>query len=141
LFNNTSRDILGVANKMMAGEIAYRKGEFKFAFEQLRQAVQLDDALNYDEPWGWMQPARHALGALLLEQGQLAKAESVYRNDLKRHPNNIWALHGLAEALEKQGKKQDAQEYRSQFELASVRTDVKVDRSCYCRVNDLSSSE
>lgn len=141
LFNNTSRDILGVANKMMAGEIAYRKGEYKFAFEQLRQAVQLDDALNYDEPWGWMQPARHALGALLLEQGQLAKAESVYRNDLRRHPNNIWALHGLAEALEKQGKKQDAQEYRSQFELASVRTDVKVDRSCYCRVNDLSSSE
>jgi tetratricopeptide (TPR) repeat protein len=137
LFNNTSRDILGVANKMMAGEVAYRKGEFGLAFEQLREAVRLDDGLNYDEPWGWMQPARHALGALLLEQGHVVEAESIYRNDLRRHPNNVWALHGLAESLERQGKSTDALKCRSQFEAASVRADVKVDRSCYCRVKDL----
>ncbi|WP_321309270.1 hypothetical protein [Marinifilum fragile] len=141
LFNNTSRDILGVANKMMAGEIAYRKGDYEFSFEQLRQAVQLDDALNYDEPWGWMQPARHALGALLMEQERFEEAESVYRNDLKRHPKNLWALHGLTESLEKQGKEEEAKKYHSQFEIASARADVKVDRSCYCRIADMEDSE
>ena len=73
LFQNTSLDILGVAEAMIAGEIAYRKGMYDEAFDQLREAVRRDDALNYDEPWGWMQPARHAFGALLLEQDRLPK--------------------------------------------------------------------
>ena len=66
--------------------------------------MRLDDAMNYDEPWGWMQPARHALGALLLETENVAEAEQVYRADLKRHPRNPWALHGLAECLTAEGK-------------------------------------
>src|SRR5262252_8002810 len=74
----------------------------------LRRAVELDDALPYDEPWGWMQPTRHALGALLLEQGRVADAEAVYRSDLGydgklsracQHPDNLWSLHGLHECL------------------------------------------
>ncbi|MDT5349118.1 MAG: hypothetical protein QOH91_2405, partial [Mycobacterium sp.] len=56
LFNNTSRDILAVAAAMFDGEIAYREERFDEAFGQLRRAVELDDALPYDEPWGWMQP-------------------------------------------------------------------------------------
>ena len=61
LFNNTSRDILAVAAAMLDGEIAYREGRFDEAFAALRHAIELDDALPYDEPWGWMQPTRHAL--------------------------------------------------------------------------------
>ena len=80
LFQNASQHILEVAAAMMDGEIAYRKGEFDKAFEYLREAVRRDDALNYDEPWGWMQPTRHALGALLSEQGRFAEAEAVYRD-------------------------------------------------------------
>jgi len=133
LFQNTSRDILGVAEAMMAGEILYRQGDFEAAFEQLREAVRRDDALNYDEPWGWMQPARHALGALLLEQGRLEEAESVYRADLRRHPHNIWSLHGLAECLERAGHASIASAVREQFAAAAARADVAVDRSCYCR--------
>jgi hypothetical protein len=76
LFNNRSRDILSVAEAMIAGEIAYRQQDFESAFQHLQEAVRRDDALNYDEPWGWMQPARHALGALLLEQGRVADAEA-----------------------------------------------------------------
>ena len=102
LFNNTCLDILAVARQMMLGEIEYRRGNVDQAFEHLRKSVELDDNLPYDEPWGWMQPARHALGALLLEQGKSAEAEGVYRADLKRHPRNPWALHGLAESLEAQ---------------------------------------
>jgi tetratricopeptide (TPR) repeat protein len=67
LFNNTSRDILAIAAKMLDGEMAYREGKFEDAFAHLRRVIELDDALPYDEPWGWMQPTRHAYGALLLE--------------------------------------------------------------------------
>ena len=133
LFNNTSRDILGVAELMLAGEISYRAGEHDLAFEQLREAVKRDDALNYDEPWGWMQPARHALGALLLEQDHAAEAEFVYREDLKRHPKNVWSLHGLAESLQKQQRDAEAKELLEQLVVAGQRADIEVNRSCFCR--------
>jgi tetratricopeptide (TPR) repeat protein len=134
LFQNTCRDILKVAESMVRGEIAYRKGEFDEAFDHLREAVRRDDALNYDEPWGWMQPARHALGALLLERGELIESEAVYRADLERHPNNVWALHGLIESLERIGKAHAASEFKSKFEALAKQADVKIDRSCYCRL-------
>lgn len=136
LFQNPSINILGVAEEMIAGEIAYRKEKYKEAFQHLRKAVRLDDGLNYDEPWGWMQPARHALGALLLEQGHYAEAEQVYRRDLERHPKNPWALHGLAESLTKQGNTDDAAEYQAKFTAACKRSDVTIDRSCYCKLGD-----
>ncbi len=136
LFQNRSLDILGVAEAMIAGEINYRKGGFDRAFEHLREAVRRDDALNYDEPWGWMQPARHALGALLLEQRRYAEAESVYRTDLDRHPNNPWALHGLSECLAKRGRHDESEKWRAKFEIACQRSDVKIDRSCYCKLSD-----
>ena len=72
--------LLAVAEEMLAGEIAYRRGEYDACFARLRAAIALEDDLPYDEPWGWMQPIRHALGALLLEQGRAA--EAVYREDL-----------------------------------------------------------
>ncbi|MFD5542294.1 hypothetical protein ACFWIJ_31865, partial [Streptomyces sp. NPDC127079] len=70
LFNNTCVDLLAVAAALLDGELAYRKGDFDTAFSALRHSVDLDDHLPYDEPWGWMQPARHAYGALLLERGR-----------------------------------------------------------------------
>ena len=86
LFNNTSRDILAVAAAMLDGEIAYREGDFDAAFASLRHAIALDDGLPYDEPWGWMQPTRHAYGALLLEQGRVEEAAAVYAADLGLDP-------------------------------------------------------
>jgi TolA-binding protein len=82
-----------------------------------------------------MQPARHALGALLLEQGKYMEAETVYRADLKRHPKNPWALHGLADCLDKLGKP-DAAHFRAMFSAACERSDVEIDRSCYCKLSD-----
>ncbi len=79
LFNNTSRDILAVAAAMLDGEITYREARFDEAFEHLRRAIALSDALPYDEPWGWMQPPRHAYGALLLEQGHVELAAAGIR--------------------------------------------------------------
>ena len=68
LHNNSCRSLLLIALAMLEGEILYREKTFDEAFRLLAHAVYLSDALVYDEPWGWMQPPRHALGALLLEQ-------------------------------------------------------------------------
>ncbi|KAL4893591.1 tannase and feruloyl esterase-domain-containing protein [Aspergillus ambiguus] len=97
LFNNRCVDILAVAAAMLDGELEYRRGRVEAAFECLRRAIALDDGLPYDEPWGWMQPTRHAYGALLLEQGRVGEAAAVYAADLGldetlprplQHPNN-----------------------------------------------------
>lgn len=130
--NNSPRAVAAVAEAMLAGEIAYRRGEFELAFDYLRTAVQREDELSYDEPWGWMQPTRHALGALLSEQGRFQEAESVYLADLNRHPNNVWSLQGLTECLDKR-RSPVANQVRAQFQAAAVRSDVIVNRACMCR--------
>jgi len=143
LFNNTCLDILAIAAEMMKGEIAYRKGRYAEAFAHLRKSVELDDNLPYDEPWGWMQPTRHALGALLLEQGKVEEAEAVYRADLGldhtlrracQHPNNVWSLHGLHECLMKLGKSAEAIIIKKTLDIALARADVPVKASCFCRL-------
>lgn len=134
LFQNPSQEILKVAQAMMQGEIAYRRGQHEQAFSHLRSAVKLDDALNYDEPWGWMQPARHALGALLVEQRRYDEALVAYTEDLKQHPKNPWALHGMAECLTKLGRTDEAEQRREEYRVACQRSDVEIDRSCYCRL-------
>jgi tetratricopeptide (TPR) repeat protein len=91
--------IVAVDAVMIRGEIAYREGKHHDGLALLRRAVELQDNLNYDEPWGKMQPIRHALGGLLLEQGYLEEAIDVFRKDLKYHPKNPWALVGLIESL------------------------------------------
>ena len=125
--NNTVVDLLGVAEEMLNGELEYRKGNYEAGFAHLRRAVERDDALPYDEPWGWMQPARHALGALLLEQGHIEEAEAVYRSDLGldgklsracQHPDNLWSLHGLHECLTRRGEKIEAALIKQRLDLA-----------------------
>jgi hypothetical protein len=143
VFNNTCQDILRVAGAMLDGEVEYRTGHHEAAFGQLRRAVELDDGLPYDEPWGWMQPARHALGALLLEQGRVEEAESVYRADLGlddtlarpcQHPGNVWSLHGYHECLTLLGKHEQAGIISQQLKIAAAYADVPITSSCYCRL-------
>jgi tetratricopeptide (TPR) repeat protein len=140
--NNTVVDLLGIAEEMLNGELEYRKGNFDAAFAHLRRSVELDDALPYDEPWGWMQPARHALGALLLEQGRIGEAEAVYRSDLGldgrlsracQHPDNLWSLHGLHECLIRRGEKVEAPLIKQRLDLAVARAEVPIRASCFCR--------
>lgn len=131
--NNPTSTLLEIASEMVAGEVEYRRGNFDAAFEHLREAVRRDDALRYDEPWGWVQPARHALGALLLEQGRIEEAEAVYRRDLERHPSNGWSLHGLAECQRRSGRLAEADATDRLFRDAWKRSDVTLRGSCYCR--------
>ncbi|WP_167392506.1 tetratricopeptide repeat protein [Streptomyces pactum] len=144
LFNNTCADILAVASAMLDGELEYRKGDHTAAFAALERSIELDDNLPYDEPWGWMQPTRHAYGALLLERGRVAEAEAVYRADLGlddtlprplQHPGNVWALHGLHECLVRLGRPGEARIVAQQLKFATALADVPVEASCFCRLD------
>lgn len=143
LHNVLCIDQLAVAGAMLEGEIEYRKGNYKLAYDRLRAAVAMEDDLPYDEPWGWMQPTRHALGALLLEQGHVDEAEVVYREDLglsgelsraQVHPNNVWSLRGLNDCINAKGNGQshEGKLIAQSLALAEARADGIVGASCFC---------
>ncbi len=140
-FNNPADAILEIADLMMRGEMAYHAGEVEMGFELLRRAAAAEDRLGYNEPRAWMHPPRHALGALLLEQGRLAEAARVYEVDLglddslpisRQNRGNIWALHGLHECWHRLG---DERAGRIADELDAVRplADRNITSSCFCR--------
>lgn len=142
LFNNSCIDILAVGGAMLDGELAYRQAKFDVAFDHLLLSIALYDALPYDEPWGWLQPIRHTYGALLLEQGRVEEAASVYSADLGldntlpralQHPNNIWALHGYHECLVRLGRTAEASIIAPQLRLAIAIADAPISSSCFCR--------
>ena len=133
LFNNPVSEILKVAAKFLEGEIEYRKKNYDVAFARLREAVALDEQLNYDEPWGWMEPTRHALGALLTEQKRYEEAIMVYEANLARYPENGWALHGLSECLKGLGREEDAAAVDRRFQKAWERSDTVIPGSCFCK--------
>ena len=125
--------MLAIGEAMLAGEVEFRRGEVTAAFAALRRAVELDEALRYDEPWGWMTPPRHALGALLLEAGRIDEAEAVYRADLGRHPENGWALAGLQECLSRAGRTAEAADVQQRFAAAWRDATIAIRASCFCR--------
>ena len=141
-FNNQARDILRVAEAMLDGELAYRRGSVEDAFDHLREAARRCDDLYYTEPWSWMHPPRHALGALLLEQGRIDEAMAVYRADLgyddtldrcSRHPENVWAIHGYAECLNRLGRTHEADIAAQHARRALAGADQPIAASCFCR--------
>ena len=148
IHNNTVLALLDVAEAMLNGELEYRKGNHAAAFAHLRKSVEISDALPYDEPWGWMQPPRHALGALLLEQGRVDEAEAVYRSDLGldgslsracQHPDNLWSLHGLHECLVRRGEKVETALIKQRLDLAQARAEIPIKASCFCRRMDMAA--
>jgi tetratricopeptide (TPR) repeat protein len=121
---NMASRIFAIAPEVLAGEIAAARKGFDAAVAHLEKAVRLEDGLVYTEPSEWHYPPRHALGAVLLEAGRVAEAETVYWEDLKRNPENGWALYGLTQALKAQGRQDDAAIVERRFDRAWARADV-----------------
>ena len=135
--------ILLVNDAILDGEIEYRRqylakekgqdADFTVAFDHLRRGVDLSLNLAYNEPWGQMQPVRHILGALLLEQGEVEEAEAVYRADIDLWKDNMWGLLGLKLCLEARGDTSgELETVTSQFNERSSRADIIPAKTCFC---------
>ncbi len=122
-------DVLAIAVRCLAGEIATRQGRFEEGINELATAVRLQDALPYNEPPDWHYPVRLSLGAALLAAGRAKEAEVVYWEDLRQNPENGWSLFGLWQSLSAQGKDDAARSIGDRFKRAWVDADVELTSS------------
>ncbi|NOT25262.1 MAG: hypothetical protein HOP16_04080 [Acidobacteria bacterium] len=125
--------VLAPAPEVLEGEIAAARGDYTTAIAHLERAVRLEDSLVYTEPSEFHYPPRHALGAILLEAGRPAEAETVYWEDLRRNRENGWALFGLLQALRAQQKTDEAAIIEARFSKAWARADVTLGASRFGR--------
>jgi tetratricopeptide (TPR) repeat protein len=157
LFNNSVANVMAVASKFALGEVRYRQGRYDEAFGALREAVRLSEELIYQgefeevndrslesynerilsphlEPEAWILPSRHALGALLMEQGHRAEAEQVLRGDLEKHPHNIWSLRGLVNCVEADGRggSDEAKAWKEELKKLEKIADTEIETPCFC---------
>jgi len=124
--NNSTTDILTVAEKVLSAKVAAVKGETKNAYELFTKAIESEDALIYNEPLDWDLPTRELFGALLLKNGENLEAEKVFRAELAKHPRNGRALFGLALSLRQQGKGREAEATQQEFHKQWAGSDVRL---------------
>jgi len=127
--NSDGKTALSIAVHALSGEIATRRGDLETGTHHFREAAKIEDGGLYFEPPKWFYPIRHSLGAALLKSNQHAEAEKVYREDLRRFPENGWSLFGLAQALQAQGKNREAAAAEARFRRAWASTDVTLTAS------------
>jgi tetratricopeptide (TPR) repeat protein len=123
---NTTADIAHIAAGVLAGEIAASKGDNAGCINMLKEAITIEDQLNYDEPPDWFFSVRHHLGAIYIKAGKYQEAEKTYQEDLKKLKRNGWGLLGLHQALKGQGKDAAANETLKEFENAWQYADVRI---------------
>ncbi|MCY4268920.1 MAG: hypothetical protein OXE80_01935 [Gammaproteobacteria bacterium] len=121
--------VLGIAAHALEGEIAEARGDYDSAIAHYAAAVEMQDANNYTEPPDWSQSMRLYLGAAMLAAGRAEAAEAVYREDLEWNQQNGWSTFGLAQALEAQGKTQEAIIVKRQFDSLWRNADIELERS------------
>ncbi|MEO8201053.1 MAG: hypothetical protein ABI679_11065 [Gemmatimonadota bacterium] len=121
--------IMEIAMHALMGEIAARRGRNEEAITHFKSAIAIEDAFNYTEPPQWFYPLRQSLGAVLLRAGKPAEAEVVYRQDLKRFPDNGWSLFGLAASLKGLGREVEASEVEARFAHAWRNADIQLTAS------------
>ena len=121
--------VLKVAMMGLEGELFLSKGDFVNAVKSFEKGVDIEDENNYTEPPDWVQPLRHYLGAALLKSGKFKEAEAVYKRDLKWNQNNGWALLGLHQSLELQGKVEESKNIYNKFKEAWKAADVEINAS------------
>jgi len=124
-----TKTAVSIAVHALMGEIAARSGKLDEGIAHFREALAIEDAGIYFEPPKWYYPIRQSLGAALLKAGRSAEAEAVYREDLKRFPENGWSLFGLAAALKAQGKTAEAAAVDKRFAEAWSAADIKLTAS------------
>ncbi|MGE4017165.1 MAG: tetratricopeptide repeat protein, partial [Cyclobacteriaceae bacterium] len=122
---NSFAQVLGIGRDLLEGEILAHDKRYEESVLKLRQAVASEDELLYQEPPDWFLPSRQVLGSVLLKAGKPAEAEEAFRNDLGVYRDNGWSLLGLAQSLEAQGKKMEANAVRNAFRKSFAQADIK----------------
>ena len=120
-----------IAEQILLGVMAEEQSNFSQSIAYLQQAVELEDAMIYNEPKDWVLPARQYLGTVLIKAGRYADAAKVFADDEKINPRNGWSYTGLAIALEKQGKQKDANVIKALADKAFQQSDVKITASVF----------
>jgi len=115
-----------VAERIVAAELAIAGDDTDTGIAYLKEAAGIEDDIPYDEPPGWHHPVRQILGAVLLDAGKAEEAETVYRAELRRNPENGWSLFGLNQALLAQGRDDEAGEVKAGFEQAWGDSDIEL---------------
>jgi tetratricopeptide (TPR) repeat protein len=128
---NKAKDLLAIAADVLTGEIAAANGKIDSAIQTMEKGVKKEMALIYDEPPPWYFPVRQALGTMLLENGQIERAEAVFRKDLSKNAENPWSLFGLTQCLRKAEKSVQAEDMEKRFLRAWARADIDLQRPLF----------
>ena len=128
--NSVARDVFALGARILDARIATLK-KSKNSLTLWNQAVEMADKLAYSEPDDWFYSVRHYQAAALLSAGKATEAEAVYREDLRRHPNNGWALFGLWQALKAQKRDTAAAAVKTDFDKAWAHADIKLTSSAF----------
>jgi tetratricopeptide (TPR) repeat protein len=115
---NPAEEVCKIASNVLSAELLVKKGDTPTAVSLLKQAIILEDNLNYNEPPDWFFSVRHLLGDVLMRSGDYAQAEKIYREDLTYWAKNGFALKGLYESLKGQNKIKEADDVKKQFDEA-----------------------
>lgn len=126
---NKVTDVCAISSKVLEAALKEKEGKQNEAIQLLKEAILIEDDLNYTEPPDWFFSVRHVLGSLLLKTGDYAEAEKIYREDLFYWAKNGFALSGLAESLTSQGKIKEAEEVKVQFMEAWRYADTELKNS------------
>jgi tetratricopeptide (TPR) repeat protein len=127
--NNASIHSANIAYEVVAGELAALKGNTSEAIAHLEKAVAYEDALIYTEPAAWHIPTRQNLGAVLMKAKMFEHAENIFKEDLDILRQNGWSLMGLHNSLKAQGKLEEAQVIKLEFEKAWQHADIDINTS------------
>lgn len=123
---NSVLDLMKMAALVLEGEMAGHRQEFEKSIALLREAVKIEDGLNYIEPPDWFFSVRHTLGHVLVQAKQFAQAEKIYLEDLRNLPENGWALIGLYNSLQGQDKPEAAAAVKKRFKKAWKWADMDI---------------
>jgi tetratricopeptide (TPR) repeat protein len=126
---NNVYDLCLIAEKVLEGEISAKEKKYSNAIKLLKEAVVMEDALNYDEPPDWFFSVRHHLGAVIVESGTYMDAIKIYEEDLKIYRENGWALRGLMNVYEKLADNRKYKAVKERFDEAWKYADIQISSS------------